>query len=780
MPYQNMGAFTNHGGTIHYKGKDYMFYHTGWHPNGGGNYSRATCINEITYNSDGTINQLWATRNGVGPIATLSPYLQQQGETMNNCNNIKVVGNESTGVYVNNIKNGSWIKLRNVDFGSGAKSFQTRVRTNNNANTITIRLDGENGTAIGQLGISSTNGQWKIVSANLSRDVTGTHDLYFCFTTSSANTLDFDWWQFGTEAGFSSSDNIVSGAKKEVHMSAIEFNSWSSHEPGATKTEYLNNNYGGGSLVEGGALLFGDNEVSQLKYADLTGCTKMTIKGSDGITIRALFNRQTATGNDFIEKTGEITNGKLEINLSEVSNSYIHLNAIKTSWGSAAGTIKNMYVTDPNSPIDYYLSGTGAFDESATNALKDPDAMNINVFGLTNEKPITLNPANKNCLFYAKSTNQLSNPQNVVIKSGNNYSASNIVLTDGAGTAISDIAQAGFPWATKNGDGAQWTEAGGNSYTFSWSTSNCSVEIFHNLTGKTQNYLVVETSEFTAPWGVRFYDESGSLITEKGYWVGQASNNMIKEINIDSLFEKNNVTHMRQSIKTVSLYNISDNGRITLKDMYLAQKDGGNSYYPFFAPYNISATNAKCTINVNTFTPAWVPFECNIPSGFDAYEVSTSNDINKATRMYANKPVILSGENNAEFTASNTTINATNNLVNGNLIGVYDKRQPETGSYVFQKINGVNGISINELQSGNEVYITPLHGYVSKNTNSNTVKAIGQLVSGDLTGINDVNITNKQGYAAIYNTLGEQLSKPEKGINIIKMTDGSVKKVLVK
>lgn len=777
MPYQNMGAFTNHGGTVNYKGKDYMFYHTGWHPNGGGNYSRATCINEITYNNDGTINQLWGNKNGVGPIAKLSPFLQQQGETMNNCNNIKVVGNESTGVYVNNIKNGSWIKLRNVDFGSGAKSFQTRVRTNNNANTITIRLDSENGTTIGQLGVSSTNGQWKIISTNLTKEVNGTHDLFFCFSTSSANTLDFDWWQFGTEAGFSTSDNITSGAKGDVHLSALDFNSWNNNTPGSTITGTINNNYNGGTLVDGGALIYGDNEVNWLKYADITGCSKLTFYGTDGVQVRALFNRNE--DETFIEKSGTITNGKYEINLSDVSTSYVHLNAIKTAWGSASGTIKNVYVNDPKSPIDYYLSGVGALDENASKALSDPDAKNINVFGLTNEKPITLTPANKNCLFYAKSTNQLTNTQNVVIKSGNSYSAANIVLTDGESSAMTDLAEAGFPWASTSGN-AQWTEAENGAYTFSWNTSDCSVEIFHNLAGKTQNYLVIETSEFTSPWGVRLYDDSGALIAEQGYWNGQNANNMIKAINIDSLFAAKNVSDRRQSLKTVSVYNVSDSGKLTIKRMYLATAGNSNAYYPFYAPYNINATNAKCTINVDTFTPAWIPFESNIPNDVDAYEVSATNTINKVSRIYANKPLLLAGNKAVDFTASNVTINKTDNLTNGGLVGVYNKVQPETGSYVFTKINGADGISVKEIQNGDNLFVKPLNAYVSKNTNSNVVKAIGQLLSGEPLSISEKNLAKSVETQSIYNTTGEKLSKPQRGVNIFKMTDGSVRKVLIK
>ena len=47
-------SFTIHGGAIHFKGKDYMFYHNGILPNGGG-FRRSTCVEEFQYNPDGSI-----------------------------------------------------------------------------------------------------------------------------------------------------------------------------------------------------------------------------------------------------------------------------------------------------------------------------------------------------------------------------------------------------------------------------------------------------------------------------------------------------------------------------------------------------------------------------------------------------------------------------------------------------------------------------------------------------------------------------------------------------
>ena len=49
------GVFTNHPGVIDFKGKSYLFYHTGELP-GGSLFHRSVCVTEFDYNEDGSIN----------------------------------------------------------------------------------------------------------------------------------------------------------------------------------------------------------------------------------------------------------------------------------------------------------------------------------------------------------------------------------------------------------------------------------------------------------------------------------------------------------------------------------------------------------------------------------------------------------------------------------------------------------------------------------------------------------------------------------------------------
>ena len=138
---------------------------------------------------------------------------------------------------------------------------------------------------------------------------------------------------------------------------------------------------------------------------------------------------------------------------------------------------------------------------------------------------------------------------------------------------------------------------------------------------------------------------------------------------------------------------------------------------------------------------------------------------------------MLEGNGIAEISATNTTINATQNLTNGNLVGVNEKTQPEVGSYAFINIKGSNGVAFNEVKTDDNSYVYPLHAYISKGTSSNVLKAIGNLLAGE-----DPNAINNESIKAadiesIYNITGAKIDKIQQGINLIKMTDGSVKKV---
>ena len=199
MTQQNTGSFTNHSGMVHYKDKDYFFYHTGWAPGGGG-YNRSMSVEEMHFNADGTIQPITATHQGVKALCTMNPYEQQQAETLNAAYGISVVGNEKTGVYVTGIQSGDSMRVANLDFGSdGAKSFTLRMAAEKSYGYLVMRQDNAQGKVLAKIKVEATGGTdvWEERTYDLTRVPTGVHDVHFSFVGSSETTLfNWDWWQF--------------------------------------------------------------------------------------------------------------------------------------------------------------------------------------------------------------------------------------------------------------------------------------------------------------------------------------------------------------------------------------------------------------------------------------------------------------------------------------------------------------------------------------------------------------------------------------------------------
>ena len=101
-----------------------------------------------------------------------------------------------------------------------------------------------------------------------------------------------------------------------------------------------------------GAMVYGTSEVNHLRYADLTGYEKMVIEGTPGVQLRVLMNRlvnegQVADGNLTEVNVTIDADGKAEVSFSGME--FVHLNAIKTNWGSPAGTITKISLVKPYS-----------------------------------------------------------------------------------------------------------------------------------------------------------------------------------------------------------------------------------------------------------------------------------------------------------------------------------------------------------------------------------------------------------------------------------------------
>lgn len=191
------GAFTNHPGIIDYKGKSFLFYHNGALPGGGG-FTRSVCVDEFSYNEDGTIPRIKNTVEGVNPVGYLNPFIKQQAETIAWADGVETASSTQTGVYVTDISNNDYIKVRSVKFSKRAKAFQASIQSAVKGGIIEIRTDSLSGLILATCNLqpSGEQNKWETQTFNIMKKLKGVHDLYFVFKGGEGDLFQFDWWQF--------------------------------------------------------------------------------------------------------------------------------------------------------------------------------------------------------------------------------------------------------------------------------------------------------------------------------------------------------------------------------------------------------------------------------------------------------------------------------------------------------------------------------------------------------------------------------------------------------
>ena len=205
----------NHPGICDYKGHSYIF---------GQDYDlmhldtyvhherRSVSASEIVYLEDGTIPEIpyWLDQKPMQQLKWLNPYQRVEAETMAWGKGLKSakMGIPNTGVvkdmpestgkknmYIYDIDNGEYIRLRGVDFGAGAKQLSISAAGTGSC-SVTLRLDSENGPVIGTAKISGTGSPdaYKLFSAKV-KGAYSVHDFYLCFGNVDGE-VRLDYWQF--------------------------------------------------------------------------------------------------------------------------------------------------------------------------------------------------------------------------------------------------------------------------------------------------------------------------------------------------------------------------------------------------------------------------------------------------------------------------------------------------------------------------------------------------------------------------------------------------------
>ena len=184
-------AFTIHGGEVEFKGRNYMFYHNGALPDGGG-FHRSACVEEFVYNGDGTIPFIPFTKHGPRPVGPLNPYKRVEAETMAWSWGVKTDRLAGFDHYVTQIHNGDWLRIREVDFGQdGPAEMELQILNFRTPGVVEFYIDAMGGNPFASFDVHASGA----MKTSIVRPVTGRHDVYILFRGGDEQLFDFDWWQ---------------------------------------------------------------------------------------------------------------------------------------------------------------------------------------------------------------------------------------------------------------------------------------------------------------------------------------------------------------------------------------------------------------------------------------------------------------------------------------------------------------------------------------------------------------------------------------------------------
>ena len=208
----------NHSHLQKFQGKYYHIYHNhgdillnamkkaGAVDASAGDY-RSICVNQADVNEQtATVNPVTLNTEGVTQIKNLNPYEWQQAETMASCGGVEYedftnikknpkisqLGNDASQNMQVNMKAGSWINVRKVDFGTnGAIKFTLRAK---GMGTMQLRNGTSPRTTIASIEFSSTEMTEQTIDLPAGKMKGVKNNLYL--VANDATDFYVDAWQF--------------------------------------------------------------------------------------------------------------------------------------------------------------------------------------------------------------------------------------------------------------------------------------------------------------------------------------------------------------------------------------------------------------------------------------------------------------------------------------------------------------------------------------------------------------------------------------------------------
>ena len=205
-------TYNNHHHMQNFKGHNYIFYHSTALSNTlyrDSKQYRNLHVNEIDIDMDKETIDIKPSYQGAKQLENFNPYTNQDGSvryvnatTASKSAGVKSLRDDRTvmqsyngsPMVLDQINTGDWTKISGVDFGAnGLKSISAEIAAANDEGQIEVYLDDPTVPAnrIARIGLLDTKKLYAFSTADIEKEVTGVHDVYFVFRGTGYNVASW-------------------------------------------------------------------------------------------------------------------------------------------------------------------------------------------------------------------------------------------------------------------------------------------------------------------------------------------------------------------------------------------------------------------------------------------------------------------------------------------------------------------------------------------------------------------------------------------------------------
>ncbi len=218
----------------------------------------------------------------------------------------------------------------------------------------------------------------------------------------------------------------------------------------------------------------------------------------------------------------------------------------------------------------------------------------------------------------------------------------------------------------------------------------------------------------------------------------------------------------------------------TPRALMLQQMFWGENGWPYFKGGKPVGTE-ECPAYTNSYyelsvpasqwTTVYLPFAFEIPEGMEVYTPdffqSPLLHITKMEKTEANMPYLVKASE-GYYDLSGYARDTIDGQINGLLVGTHSQIAAPANTYVLE--DGIQGVGFYRAGS----YIVPAHNaYMQVETTDEYI------LTGNFDGLDAIKMNESNSIEAVYNLGGQKINGSQKGISIVRMLDGTIKKVVI-